>query len=353
MPHAVMEGPVSALVFYRRFTPFAVRGGDEVRRVRSCWLKNGGDEALLDCLLAGEGPSRRFFIRLTTAGRRTAVRLDFLGGSSPPGARALLAAVAERLEAFSPEMKLVATDLRPWPRNEPCPETPSLPASPAAGKDGETTSAEGEEAEKVPPPADCELTRYLRDDAPEPLDWGKVFGRVAPLVVEIGCGGGRRLLEAAAERPEYNHLGIEYAREYYKTLRERVLSRGPANVRIYGANAAYLIRRFFPGNSVREYHIYFPDPWPKKRHRKRRLLRQPFCAELFRTLEDAGVIYIASDHLEYYEEFLPLFQALFEVKELEGPWPDAPEGRTNFEIKYLREGRPIRRFIARKSAVGR
>jgi tRNA (guanine-N7-)-methyltransferase len=120
------------------------------------------------------------------------------------------------------------------------------------------------------------------------------------------------------------------------------------NVRLYGADASLLIRRFFPGESVSEYHIYFPDPWPKKKHHKRRLLLPPFCAELHRTLRQDGIVYAASDHAEYFSEFIEYFRALFDVEEIVGPWPDAPNGRTNYEIKYLQAGRPIRRLTARK-----
>lgn len=177
-------------------------------------------------------------------------------------------------------------------------------------------------------------------------DWGAVFGRPGPLVVEIGCGGGRTLLNLALARPERNYVGVEQAGDYYKVLRERVHRRGLPNLKTARLDAAYLLSRFFPDACVGEYHIYFPDPWPKKRHHKRRLFRPAFCSDLRRTLLPGGVLFFATDHRDYYEEILPLLRAVLRVEEHPQPWEDAPEGRTNFEVKYLKEGRPIYRLVA-------
>ncbi|MCY3021207.1 MAG: tRNA (guanosine(46)-N7)-methyltransferase TrmB [Planctomycetota bacterium] len=188
---------------------------------------------------------------------------------------------------------------------------------------------------ELPPPAELG----------EPADWARVYGRPGPLIVEIGCGGGRTIIGMAVAHPEWNFLAIERAGEYYRTLRERVTKRGLANMRVTQLDAAYLINRFFPDASVREYHVYFPDPWPKKRHHKRRLFTEQFCADLRRTLIPGGVLYFATDHQDYYQEILPRLRAALSVQEHPEPWEDAPEGRTNYEVKYLREARPIYRLV--------
>ncbi len=180
-----------------------------------------------------------------------------------------------------------------------------------------------------------------------PLDFSALFGRTAPLVVEVGCGGGRTLIGMALARPERNYLGIECAGDYYKVLLARVAKRALPNMRVSRADAAYLVQRYFGGKSVQEYHIYFPDPWPKKRHRKRRLFSAQFCADLQRTLAGDGILYAASDFQEYYEELRTALQAVFAVQEHPQPWEDAPLGRTNYEVKYIQEGRPIYRLVAR------
>lgn len=183
----------------------------------------------------------------------------------------------------------------------------------------------------------------------EPADWSKVYGRAGPLVVEIGCGGGRTLIGMALAHPDWNCMGVEQAGEYFKILRERVQKRAMPNVRLSRIDAAYLINRFFQTDCVHQYHIYFPDPWPKKRHRKRRLFSESFCADLRRTLAPDGILYVATDHAEYYSEILPRLRAVFAVEEHPQPWEDAPEGRTNYEVKYLKAGRPIYRLIGRKA----
>src|SRR5437588_10313752 len=95
----------------------------------------------------------------------------------------------------------------------------------------------------------------------EPANFERLFGRKAPLIVEIGCGGGRTSIGMALIRPECNFLAIEKAGEYYRVLRERATRRALPNLRVSRTDAMYLINRFFPAHCVHEYHIYFPDPW--------------------------------------------------------------------------------------------
>ena len=183
-----------------------------------------------------------------------------------------------------------------------------------------------------------------------PVDWTAVYGRPGPLVVEIGCGGGRALLNMALARPAENFLGVELCGEYYRMAHARANKRRVENVRVIVAEAQYLLACFFPDRCVQEYHIYFPDPWPKKRHHKRRLFNPPFCAQLRRTLLPGGVLYVATDDQEYYAEIEPLLREALAVEPHPGVWEEAPLGRTNFEVKYMAAGRPIYRLVARRPA---
>ncbi|HLX63700.1 MAG TPA: tRNA (guanosine(46)-N7)-methyltransferase TrmB [Planctomycetota bacterium] len=187
------------------------------------------------------------------------------------------------------------------------------------------------------------------DVLPEPADWKEIFGRAAPLVVEIGSGGGRTIMTLAEQHPEWNCLGIERCGEYYRIMRERAARRKFANFRCARIDAAYLIQHYFAGASVHQYHIYFPDPWPKKKHLKRRLFNPDFCAGVKRTLEPGGTLFFATDHADYYAEILPLLREYLHVTEHPEPWEDAPQGRTNFEVKYMKAGRGIYRLIATKT----
>ncbi|MCX7804230.1 MAG: tRNA (guanosine(46)-N7)-methyltransferase TrmB [Planctomycetota bacterium] len=181
-----------------------------------------------------------------------------------------------------------------------------------------------------------------------PLDVGRIFGLPGPLVLEIGCGKGRYLLARAAASPAVPFLGIEYAAKYLRIMKERAAKKGLCNVRLVRAEAAAFISRFLPDGSVRELHVYFPDPWPKRRHHKRRLFTPDFVADIHRVLASGAGVYFATDFMDYFRIVIDALKPAFDVEELAGPWPDSPGGRTNYEIKYMAEGRPIGRAIARK-----
>jgi len=181
-----------------------------------------------------------------------------------------------------------------------------------------------------------------------PANWEKIYGRKAPLIVEIGCGGGRYLISEAEKHPEFNYLAIERAAEFFNILLERVTKRRLANMRVCRTDGADLVASVFSPASVRAFHVYFPDPWPKKKHRKRRIFTPEFCTDIWRDLEPGGRFYFATDHRAYLNDVLPVIQAYIPVAEHVGPWEDAPLGRTNYEAKYMKQGRSIWRYIAQK-----
>jgi len=194
----------------------------------------------------------------------------------------------------------------------------------------------------LPTPVDREL---LAAQLPTPIDWPAIFGRQAPLVVELGCGSGRFIIGQAEAHPELDFVAVERAGEYFQLLKERVGKRPLPNMRVLKTDATTLVARF-PAACVQTYHIYFPDPWPKKRHHKRRLIQPAFCAQLKRTLAHDGRLFFATDHAAYCTEAVPRLEAEFAVTHHPGPWEDAPLGRTNYEIKYMKVDRPIWRYSA-------
>jgi len=185
-----------------------------------------------------------------------------------------------------------------------------------------------------------------------PADWESVFGRTAPLIVEIGSGSGRYLIGQAERHPERDFIAIEQAGEYLNLMAKRVMKRALTNIRLFKTDGADLIESCFPDACVHEYHIYHPDPWPKKRHHKRRLFSPDFCAQLRRTLAPDGVLFFATDHTDYFEDVQPRLREELNITPHPEPWEDAPEGRTNYEIKYLKQGRPIHRLIGRRKTDG-
>lgn len=180
-----------------------------------------------------------------------------------------------------------------------------------------------------------------------------IFGRPGPIHIEIGTGKGGFLLNEARSQPDANFLGIEWARKYYRYTVDRIGRWGLKNVRIIRTDAVHFLTEFIPDSSVDCFHIYFPDPWPKKRHHKRRL----FCAEnlkhLLRGLKTGGELKIATDHAEYFDVIKKLIAAENNMlEEIEFTRPMGAEvGEwvgTNFERKYLKQNIPIYTLAVRK-----
>ena len=171
-----------------------------------------------------------------------------------------------------------------------------------------------------------------------PIVWREMFGNDHPVELEIGMGKGTFLTEQAKTRPETNFFGIEYARWFWRYASDRLRRNNCLNARTVRAEAGYFLREFVPNESLAAVHIYFPDPWPKKRHHKRRLIQPAFLTEVFRVLKAQGRVRIVTDHAEYFQQIRDVVKgsALTEVES------DAGEGEivgTNFERKYRREGR--------------
>jgi len=191
------------------------------------------------------------------------------------------------------------------------------------------------------------------EDLGDRVDFARVFGRDGPLHIEVGAGKGTFLLNQAKTHSDINFLGIEWARKYYRYTVDRIGRWGLTNVRIIRTEAASFIAEFVPDDSVECFHIYFPDPWPKKRHHKRRFLSPANLEQLLRCLNTGGQLRIATDHAEYFEV----------IEELIANWPDkleriefapaagAEPGEitgTNYERKYVKDKREIHTIAAKK-----
>jgi tRNA (guanine-N7-)-methyltransferase len=190
---------------------------------------------------------------------------------------------------------------------------------------------------------------------PRPIDLSSDLGAMArgsgPWELEVGFGKGRYLLRRAASRPDRRFVGIELVGRYFRLAAERAAKRGLKNLVLLQGDALYLLSAVLPAGFARVIHVYFPDPWPKSRHQKRRLLDAGTADLLLGALEIGGRLLFATDHLEYGEAVRELLAAhpgaRLEVRE--GVWDDGP--RTNYEAKYVREGRPILRLELERLAI--
>ncbi len=173
------------------------------------------------------------------------------------------------------------------------------------------------------------------------VDWREIFGNRRPVEIEVGCGKGAFLLAYAAQHPERNLLGIENQPRWVRWI-EQKLERSPrANARVLCADAGFVLASFVRDASVHAVHLYFPDPWWKRRHHKRRLVGADFAEHLFRTLEPGGALHLATDVADRFEAMTAeLAPAGFEITISPEP---TPSGRplTNFEHKYRAEGRRL------------
>jgi tRNA (guanine-N7-)-methyltransferase len=133
----------------------------------------------------------------------------------------------------------------------------------------------------------------------EPLDYGRIFGNDNPVTAEIGFGMGSATAAIAQANPEKNYLGIEVFRPGVGRLLYEIEKRGLSNIRIIEYDAAEVFARLLPDLSLAAVHLFFPDPWPKKRHHKRRLVRRPFTELLARKLTGGGYLYMVTDWEDY------------------------------------------------------
>jgi tRNA (guanine-N7-)-methyltransferase len=185
------------------------------------------------------------------------------------------------------------------------------------------------------------------DQPPQPLDWPLLFGNPHPVEIEVGFGKGLFLLNQSQARSEVNFLGIEIERKYVLLTAARLLKRGITNVRLACTDARWFCKHRVASASVAAVHVYFPDPWWKKRHHKRRVMTADFVEQIVRVLKPGGELHFASDVGAYFDETTAL---LAEQQRLQPrPLSELPAGTndadylTNFERKYRHEGRVIYR----------
>lgn len=167
-----------------------------------------------------------------------------------------------------------------------------------------------------------------------------------PLELEIGSGKGTFLVQQAKRSPQTNFIGIEYAKAFWRYAADRCRRQGLANVRIVYIDAGVLVRHYTPPTSLHRVHVYFPDPWPKKRHHKRRLIQDGFLRDLWEKLEPDARVNLATDHSGYYQWMLEHIQRvshLYDQRPFEPP--DSADSHelvgTNYERKYRREDRAL------------
>lgn len=175
------------------------------------------------------------------------------------------------------------------------------------------------------------------------LDFNRVFGREAPTILEIGFGMGETTQKIAESRPGDNFIGVEVFNAGVGALLKRIDETGLTNVRIIQHDAVEVARDMIAPNSLAGVHIYFPDPWPKKRHHKRRLIQPAFVALLASRIRPGGYIHLATDWENYAEQMLEVLTNEPLLANTAQGYAPRPEFRpqTKFETRGLRLGHGV------------
>jgi tRNA (guanine-N7-)-methyltransferase len=184
------------------------------------------------------------------------------------------------------------------------------------------------------------------------VDFCAMFGNERPVEMEIGVGKGAFLLRQSRTHPERNYFGVEWANKIYQYAADRMRRWAVTNVRLMRTDARHLMMNHLSAGVLSALHIYHPDPWPKKRHHKRRLIQPDFVEGMVRSLKIGARLAIQTDHAEYFDVIETFLVARCELEVI--PFDDPEFGtvdermETNFEVKYLREGRDIYRLAFRR-----
>lgn len=222
----------------------------------------------------------------------------------------------------------------------------SMPARPIRSyvlRQGRLTAAQRRARDEL-------LPRYGIPWSPARLDLDRAFGRAAPKILEIGFGMGETTARIAADNPLNDYLGVEVHTPGVGSLLKLVAERGLANVRVIQHDAVDVLERMIPPESLDGAHVFFPDPWPKKRHHKRRLVQPPFVALLASRLKRGAYLHVATDWGEYAQQILDVLSSEPLLANTADAYAPRPGHRplTKFENRGLKLGHSVWDILFRR-----
>lgn len=190
-------------------------------------------------------------------------------------------------------------------------------------------------------------TALKRLPEPKPWDWAALFGRRAPIVLDLGCGNARYLIGSAVWRPQHDHLGVDVLPLVIRYATRRANQRGLTNIRLAVIGGRELLADCVPPESVAEIHCYHPQPYYDPAEIPKRLITPEFLLLVRRALIPGGQFFLQTDHPGYWRYMCQVVPVFFDFEERASCWPDAPKGRTRREIIALRRGLRVFRGVAR------
>ena len=194
------------------------------------------------------------------------------------------------------------------------------------------------------------LPEYGVPFSPVPVDLGRVFGRSAPQILEIGFGMGETTAALAQQHPENDYLGVEVHTPGVGSLLARISALHLTNVRIVQHDAVEVLERMLAPGTLAGVHLFFPDPWPKKRHHKRRLLQGPFASLLATRMKSGAILHACTDWEDYAAQMLQVLAAEPSLQNTAADYAKRPDTRpqTKFERRGLGLGHGVWDLVFRK-----
>jgi len=171
----------------------------------------------------------------------------------------------------------------------------------------------------------------------EPLNVAEYFPKTQPLEIELGCGDASFLLNYARAHPERNFIGVERLGGRIRKLDRKGRRASLANLRGARIESGYFLEYLMPPKSATALHIYFPDPWPKRKHLKNRFINERFTEIAERVLQPGGIVYLRTDHTDYFEQMESVFAAAKDFRPVETP-EELSSVLTDFEAEFLKQG---------------
>ena len=349
MPHAFVRTRLTPSEVAEQLSDEIFNYSDTIIRVRKGFLHLDRQILLLPCFVLEPPETRKFYIQIRQKGPGTLlIRLDTQKRViKTVGVRLALVSLAKRISQMDTSASVEPGNLKSYfefvglDASEQALALQTLRANLSAYL---STAEHREQAKKY--------TISLHGLEP-PFEWNEIFHSSNPVEIEIGPGKGAFLLSQAQGNPEKNFLAIEWAGRYLKILTERLPRRKLVNVRLLAADARTILDEWISRDSVATFHIYYPDPWWKKRHEKHRIFTPKFLQNLQKTLCPGGQLCFATDVEEVFRELGEMIMEATTLVKLHekiyNSETDPPPGRSNFEIKKWQAGSPIFEAVWQKA----
>jgi tRNA (guanine-N7-)-methyltransferase len=186
---------------------------------------------------------------------------------------------------------------------------------------------------------------YLPKSLTSALEFDRIFSRFAPVEIDLGCGDGSFLTAMARENPEHNFLGIERLLGRARSVCRKIARLDLKNARVLRMESSYAVTYLLPAGFVTAFHLLFPDPWPKRRHHRRRAFTHEFLFSIHRALIAGGLFQVATDHTDYFQQIEKVIAEadIFAISREQNNFPP-----TTFEQKFIARGLSVHRLLLRK-----